>query len=102
VPQDGHLVPQDGHLVPQDGQQQRHRHPSPHPSAWHIYAPPATTQPQPFAPPHMEPHSHQPPLSDTVQAPEVDTRHHRHRPPPLDLSDTEVLSNTLGLLNFRQ
>jgi hypothetical protein len=93
-----HLYPLDlnHHLVPQDAQQPQRRS-SPHPSAWHIYAPPASTQSRSFSPSHVELHSHQPP-PDMSHIPEAATR----RPPPLDLSDTESLSKSLGLLNFRQ
>jgi len=96
-----HLHPLDlnCHLAPQDGQQQFRRHLNPHSSAWQIYSQPAASQSQSFAPPRPEPHAHQP---EDSQGPEMDTRHHRHRPTALDLSDTEVLSNSLGLLNFRQ
>ena len=92
-----HLHPLDlnRHLAPLDGQQQLHHHPhhhhhvNPRPSAWQIYSQPATSQPQSFAPSHSHP-----------QGPNVDTRHHRHRPTPLDISDTGGLSNSLGLLNL--
>jgi len=92
-----HSLDLNRYLGPQNGQQV-HRHTSPRPSAWHIYA---TAQPQTLARPHTEPRFHHSLSSGMAQVPEVVTHHRRHRPPPLDL-DTESLSNSLGLLNFRQ
>ena len=96
-----HTLDLNRYLAPQDGQQQLHRHSTPRPSAWQIYSQPAAPLPPSIAPPHLEPHPHQP---EIPQGPEVDTRPHRQRPPPLPLNhpDTELLSNSLGLLNFRQ
>jgi hypothetical protein len=87
------------HFQPQDGQQQFPRHPSPHPLARNIYARQAMPQPQTLGPPHNEPPSRRPSPREMAQAQEMAT-HHRHRPPSLDLSETEVVSNSFGLLNF--
>jgi hypothetical protein len=95
-----HLHPLDlnRHLAAQQPQQQRHGL-SPRPTAWQIYAPPAPTQPQSFGPPYNDLYSHQQPPHDSAHVPDAVKR---HRPPPLDLSDAESLSKSMGLLNFRQ
>lgn len=83
------------HLLPEDDQQRPHVRSHPNPSAWQIYAQPPTNQPQLFAAPHIEPHSHQLLEGDT-------SYRRRRRPPSLDLLDTEPITNSLGLLNLRQ
>jgi hypothetical protein len=88
-------------FLPPGGQQPFHRRPTPHPPSWNIYARQAMPHSQTFAPPHNESPPRRPSPHEIMQAQEM-TKRHRHRPPSLDLSDTEVVSNSLGLLNFRQ
>lgn len=95
-----HLHPLDlnRHITPQDRQQQIQRQSTPHPSAWNIYAQPTTNQAQSVAP-HADRYPSPLPPHKTAQIPDATMHRHRHRPPPLDLSDSE-LSNKFGLLNF--